>query len=307
MSAGASSKDGYTINVDLPQAVLHDVTITDTLPQGLIYKSDSLEVNWKQQPASETLTPPTTEASLSLWPGPSVSFNKSDGQGLTLKFQPIVANVTSNRNGITLAPTGYLFIYDDWGVLQTHLLESSTAELVRTDLTNRDEREPRNRNVSDLHRLGGHILRRAMQMPSIPISLSSCPPGVVYSPRISQILSGPTSSIDNTDPGKLKWHLGEVDQSWKYAQKIVLTLTQPTERSVNSGEIVGILNRGIARRVTVLEPGAIIKKLSSWKLLHIPQLCCCRKTQIADPNPVEAGQILAYNIKTTQIPEWRCS
>ena len=292
--AGASSKDGYTINVDLPQAVLHDVTITDTLPQGLIYKSDSLEVIGTANLPSETLSSPNDGSQPVIMTWAFGQLNKSDGQGLTLKFQPIVANVTSNRNGITLAPNRVSLQYmDDSGVLQTASAESSTAELVEPDLQIEMSASPTIGNVATYTASVTHSAKSDADAFDSDLAIVM-PSGVVYSPGSAKILSGPTSSIDNTDPGKLKWHLGEVDQSWNSAQKIVLTFNATTERSVNSGEIVGILTWNSAPGDS---PGtrSYIKTQLLKAAAYTPNYAVA-VNQIADPNPVEAGQILHYNI-----------
>ena len=292
--AGASSKDGYTINVDLPQAVLHDVTITDTLPQGLIYKSDSLEVIGTANLPSETLSSPNDGSQPVIMTWAFGQLNKSDGQGLTLKFQPIVANVTSNRNGITLAPNRVSLQYmDDSGVLQTASAESSTAELVEPDLQIEMSASPTIGNVATDTASVTHSAKSDADAFDSDLAIVM-PSGVVYSPGSAKILSGPTSSIDNTDPGKLKWHLGEVDQSWNSAQKIVLTFNATTERSVNSGEIVGILTWNSAPGDS---PGtrSYIKTQLLKAAAYTPNYAVA-VNQIADPNPVEAGQILHYNI-----------
>ena len=292
--AGASSKDGYTINVDLPQAVLHDVTVTDTLPQGLIYEGDSLEVAGTANLPSETVSSPNDGSQPVIMTWAFGQLNKSDGQGLTLKFQPIVANVTSNRNGITLAPNRVSLQYmDDSGVLQTASAESSTAELVEPDLQIEMSASPTIGNVATYTASVTHSAKSDADAFDSDLAIVM-PSGVVYSPGSAKILSGPTSSIDNTDPGKLKWHLGEVDQSWNSAQKIVLTFNATTERSVNSGEIVGILTWNSAPGDS---PGtrSYIKTQLLKAAAYTPNYAVA-VNQIADPNPVEAGQILHYNI-----------
>ena len=294
-AAGASSKDGYTINVDLPQAVLHDVTITDTLPQGLIYKSDSLEVIGTANLPSETLSSPNDGSQPVIMTWAFGQLNKSDGQGLTLKFQPIVANVTSNRNGITLAPNRVSLQYmDDSGVLQTASAESSTAELVEPDLQIEMSASPTIGNVATYTASVTHSAKSDADAFDSDLAIVM-PSGVVYSPGSAKILSGPTSSIDNTDPGKLKWHLGEVDQSWNSAQKIVLTFNATTERSVNSGEIVGILTWNSAPGDSPGTRSYVKTQLLKAAAAYTPNYAVA-VNQIADPNPVEAGQILHYNI-----------
>ena len=227
-AAGASSKDGYTINVDLPQAVLHDVTITDTLPQGLIYKSDSLEVIGTANLPSETVSSPNDGSQPVVMTWAFGQLDKSDGQGLILKFQPIVANVTSNRNGITLAPNRVSLQYmDDSGVLQTDSGESSTAELVEPDLQIEMSASPTSGKVATYAASVTHSAKSDADAFDSDLAIVM-PSGVVYSPGSAKILSGPTSSIDDTNPEKLKCHLGEMDR----AQKIVLAFNATTERSV---------------------------------------------------------------------------
>ncbi|MGD0955028.1 MAG: hypothetical protein ABR985_22030, partial [Methanotrichaceae archaeon] len=292
--AGASSKDGYTINVDLPQAVLHDVTITDTLPQGLIYEGDSLEVTGTANLPSETVSSPNDGSQPVIMTWAFGQLNKSDGQGLTLKFQPIVANVTSNRNGITLAPNRVSLQYmDDSGVLQTDSGESSTAELVEPDLQIEMSASPTSGNVATYAASVTHSAKSDADAFDSDLAIVM-PSGVVYSPGSAKILSGPTSSIDDTNPGKLKWHLGEVDQSWNSAQKIVLTFNATTERSVNPVEIVGILTWNSAPDDS---PGtrSYVKTQLLNAAAYTPDYAVA-VNQIAYPNPVEAGQILHYNI-----------
>lgn len=292
--AGASSEDGYTINVDLPQAVLYDVTITDTLPQGLIYKRDSLEVIGTANLPSETVSSPNDGSQPVTMTWAFGQLDKSDGQGLTLKFQPIVANVTSNRAGITLAPNRVSLQYrDESGELQTASGESSTAELVEPDLQIEMSAIPTSGRVVTYAASVTHSAKSDADAFDSDLDIVM-PSGVVYSPGSAKILSGPAASIDNTNPKELKWHLGDIDRSWNSAQKIVLSFNATTESSANPDQIVGILTW---RSAPVDSPGTrnYVKTQLLKALVYTPNYAVA-VNQMADPNPVEAGQILRYAI-----------
>lgn len=293
-AAGASSRDGYTINIDLPQAVLSDITITDTLPQGLIYRSGSLEVIGSANMPHETVSSPNdgSQPVTMIW-----SFgrlNKSDGQGLTLNFQPIVANVTSNRDGITLAPNRVSLQYrDSSGVLQTASGESSTAELVEPDLQIEMSASSVSGNVATYAASVTHSAKSHAGAFDSDLAIIM-PSGVVYSPGSAKTLSGPTASVDDASPGELKWHLGEIDRSWNTAQKIVLIFNATTASAVNPDEITGILTW---RSAPGGAPGSrSYVKTQILKVSGYTPSYAVGVKQSDSPDPVEAGQILRYTI-----------
>ena len=300
-AAGASSQDGYTINIDLPQAVVNDVTITDILPQGLIYKSGSLEVSGAADTThAETVSSPNdgSQPVTITWSFGQV--NNSAGQGLILKFRPIVADVPSNKDGTTLAANQVSLQYkDDSGVVQTASGVSDSVKLVEPDLELGLSADPVQGGTATYTASVSHSAKSDADAFDSDL-IVVLPSGIVYSPGSAKIISGPAGGTVDASPSGLKWHFDQIGRSWNSAQKVLLSFNATAMKIMEGGN--GNSPGEIAATLTWKSapgdgPGTrrYVKDQSLKAAIYAPDYAV-GIGQITDPNPVEAGKILQYAI-----------
>jgi fimbrial isopeptide formation D2 family protein len=95
----------YTIIVSLPRAIARNLWINDTLPQGLKYDNDTLTISGATSKLDKTpviVYPANDGKQVSRINWSFGDVNNTLGQNLTIKFNAIVADVSSNRNNVLI-------------------------------------------------------------------------------------------------------------------------------------------------------------------------------------------------------------
>ena len=134
-NATIGSSMNYTIVIDLPRATAHNVTVNDTLPQGLIYDPSSFFLTANNDSFSESVSSPNdgTAPVYITWSLGTV--NNSDDTDITITFSAIVADVSANQNGTVLAANNVsVFWRDANNTLHTQSDQSGTIKILEPDL-----------------------------------------------------------------------------------------------------------------------------------------------------------------------------
>jgi len=103
--AGATEAAGsaYVLNIDLPTQVVKDLLVTNTLTEGLTYSPSSFSVSGAAGNPAETIDGPSDGSQLTRITWSFGQVDNSANQDITIRFQPIVADVAANYDGSTLA------------------------------------------------------------------------------------------------------------------------------------------------------------------------------------------------------------
>ena len=154
---------------------------------------------------------------------------------MIMKFQPIVADVPSNHEGITLAANQVSLLYkDDSGVVQTASNESDTVKLVEPDL----EIERLFKPTSSWR---GETVTCILSVRHSPSSTAdaydvdiqeSLPQGLSYVPGSLEIVNGPDGTTSDSE--SLIWHFLDIDRSWNSNHKIELSYKAILESQVQA-------------------------------------------------------------------------
>ncbi|MGA9100025.1 MAG: isopeptide-forming domain-containing fimbrial protein, partial [Methanotrichaceae archaeon] len=96
-------QDRYVLNVDLPADIVQDVTIIDTLPRGLIYKNDSLNITGADD-FDEHVSGPNDASQEAIITWNFGRVNNTADKDIQISFEAVVANVPGNHAGVTLHP-----------------------------------------------------------------------------------------------------------------------------------------------------------------------------------------------------------
>jgi len=89
--------------VDLPAEVVYDVTVSDLLPKGLIYKSEGLRISGSEINPKETVSDPndgTADVNITWYFG---EVDNTMDQDIRIGFQAKVADVPDVRGGVVLS------------------------------------------------------------------------------------------------------------------------------------------------------------------------------------------------------------
>ena len=289
-----NANDAYTIKVDLPQSVVHDLTVTDTLPQGLIYESNSLEIIGTDTAPEETVSSPN-DGSLPVtatWDFGQV--DNSDDQDIIIRLQPIVADIAPNQDGTTLGPSQVSMQYtDDAGEIYAASGETAPVVLVEPDLEIAMDSEPWDgKNLTCTVSIGHSPASHAEAFDTdLSVIL---PAGLTYSAGSDESISGPCGEVENANSQEIKWHFGEIDQSWNKDQQIVLKFKAAAEDREVPGEIKAVLGW---RSAPAESPQS--RSYSKSQSLPVPAynpIYSIELNLIAEPDPVDAGQAAIYAV-----------
>ena len=125
----------YTIVIDLPRATARNVTVNDTLPQGLIYDNLSFALTANNDSFFEWVSSPndgTAPVNISWSLG---TVNNSDDTDITITFSAIVADVMANQNGTELAANVVTASWRDANnMLHTESDQSGTITILEPDI-----------------------------------------------------------------------------------------------------------------------------------------------------------------------------
>jgi len=217
------SQDRYIINADLPADIVQNATIIDTLPRGLIYRNDSLNITGADNFDAHISGPNDGSfESVITWNFGSV--NNTADKDLQISFAAVVGSVPGNRAGVTLHPNKATLKWRD-----SHGLHSSTDEAVPVEIVEPDLNIEKRINPESCC-VGGNI----SCIISICHSSKSCsdafdvdlteylPAGLVYIPGSMKILTGLAGILDNSSSSMLIWHFNSIDSSWGDGSPVLL-------------------------------------------------------------------------------------
>jgi len=126
----------YTIFIDLPRAIVYNVTVNDTLPAGLIYNSSSFNMTANNDSFDETVSTPNDGTAPIYVNWTLGTVNNSDNTDITITFTATVADVMANQNGTVISVNNVTFYYKDANGIQHNISDESRAiTVVEPDLT----------------------------------------------------------------------------------------------------------------------------------------------------------------------------
>ena len=300
ISSGRQDKSdsSFTLQVDLPSKVVHDVKVVYSLPKGLVYKSDSLKISGAITHASQTINGPSDKSQTSkiIWNFGDVD-NSAD-QDLLIKFDAIVADIASNREGMMIEPgTASLNWLDAEGKVQTMSNRSKPIEIIEPGLEMTRWFEPSSGWRGDTVSCTLNVLHSSSSTAdayNVDIQ-ESLPQGLSYVPDSMEIVNGPAGSKD--DSKGLHWHFPQIDRSWSGDQMILLRYKATIDSQVRSNDTLMCL----ATLDWTSAPGENpeerqYSKTSEDRLMLTPKPSDLKISLADNPDPVRPGGILNYTI-----------
>jgi len=217
-------------NIDLPPELVRDVTVSDVLPKGLIYRSGSLRISGACSPVSQTVSDPndgSEDVKITLCFG---EVNNSGDQDLQIGFETIVADVQDNKVGAVLPPRRASLCWRDTeGVLHSFSAQSEEIRIIEPDLQ-MERRVVESNGTVAVTRSIYHSSRSLAPAYDVGL-LESLPQGMNLFPGSVQILSGPEGEMEESGSWRLKWHFDVIDSSWTEDNRVLLSY-----RATLSGE-----------------------------------------------------------------------
>ena len=312
--AGATEAAGsaYVLNIDLPTQVVKDLLVTNTLTEGLTYSPSSFSVSGAAGNPAETIDGPSDGSQLTRITWSFGQVDNSANQDITIRFQPIVADVAANYDGSTLAAGQVTLQFtDSSGQARTASGMINPVKVVEPDLSINMASDRLTPASSGQNSAPGSA-QGVDQTYTVSVGHSAdshadaydsdlfilLPAGTIYSPGSAEIVSAPPGMLDDANPQELKMHFDEIDRSWNKDHMILLKFQATTEDEAapeaSSGEIKVALTWKSApgdnpgtRSYTTSQSIPIFEYVPSYSLSI---------NSVAEPNPVEAGQSLLYTI-----------
>jgi len=228
----------YMIDINLPAAVVYNVTVNDTLPKGLIYNRSSLVVTGTSTSPSETVSSPNdgTQVVYINWSFGKV--NNSNDQDIKIEFNAIMADVIENQNDTTLANNNASLRWKDYdGTVHTDSDESGPVEIVEPDLIIDKSADPATGDVGDTITYDLVIYHSSgSNADAFDVNITDIiPSDMSYTPGSIEILSGPDGTADDSNLSKLSWHFDRIDLLWNSTNKVLLRYNV----TINSGVAPG--------------------------------------------------------------------
>lgn len=215
--------DHYMINADLPARVVQDVVISDTIPRGLIYENDSLNITGASD-FEEDLSGPNdgSQETVVTWGFGSV--NNSANQDMKIGFQAVVADVPGNHEGVTIRSNRATLRWRDSRGLHTSSDEAEPVEIVEPDLIIEERAAPQSCKTGDAVSCIISVYHSAKSgSDAFDVDLTEAlPPNLAYIPGSMETLSGPAGEKDDSSPSVLKWHFDTIDSFWTGSRPIIL-------------------------------------------------------------------------------------
>jgi uncharacterized repeat protein (TIGR01451 family) len=236
--SAADSSDTYSLNIDLPPAVVEDVTVIYALPAGLIYEPASLAFSGTPVTPTQVIQGPNdgTGPATITWSLGTVD-NTAD-QDILIQFKAVVADVSSNRDGTFIGPgTATLNWTDPDGTSHDTSAQSSSLEVIEPDLqldrrfdhTAAKPGDTVTCTFSLRHSINSHADAFDVDL------VDALPAGLTYVPGSMQTVAGPDGTRDDSNGAKLSWHFDYVNRSWSGLQDIQLSYKATVDESVRGG------------------------------------------------------------------------
>lgn len=103
-TAQSDSDSAYVIRANLPQAAVHDLSITITIPPGMIFDAQSLQASGAASAPAVSLGSPNDGTAETLVQADYGEVDNTQDQDLLLTFRSLVADVEEVQSGLTLPP-----------------------------------------------------------------------------------------------------------------------------------------------------------------------------------------------------------
>lgn len=296
MAKEVQGKDAlFHQSIDLPPEVVRDVTVSNVLPRGLIYRSESLKVSGACSSVSQKVSNPndgSEEVKINLSFG---EVNNSGDQDLQIGFETVVADVPENKAGAVLPPRRASLCWRDTeGVLHTLSAQSEEVHIIEPDL--QMERNVVVSNGTVAVNLSIYHSSRSLAAAFDVDLVESLPQGMNLCPGSAQILSGPSGETEESGSSRLRWHFDVLDTSWTGENGVALS-----HMATLSGEAQEGVPGSRASLTWTSMPGEnpnervySLKEDESLPLQEVPVGLTITVTD--DPDPVSAGGTLNYTI-----------
>ncbi|NMC11147.1 MAG: DUF11 domain-containing protein, partial [Methanothrix sp.] len=279
--------------VDLPATVVYDVTVSDLLPKGLIYKSASLRISGSEIYPKEAISDPndgTSGVNITWYFG---EVNNTMDQDIRIGFQAMVADAPDIQAGVVLSgEKATLRWRDSSGCLHFCSDESDGVVIIEPDLIL--ERSIRQDEYYEIITLQiSHS--QSSSSPAFDVDLSeSLPAEMAYLPGSAEILSGPDGKIVESNPSHLMWHFDAIDSSWVNAKKVILSYRAIPENQSNLHRPKAVLSWTSAAGENPNERKYFASDDGEGPIPQSdPELAI---SMIDDPDPVSPGGILNYTV-----------
>jgi hypothetical protein len=217
----AASAGLYVVDIDLPQQnPVNNLVVTYTLPAGLIYYNDSLNITGAATSASQVNVSSPNDGSVPV----TINFtfdsvNNSGNQDIKIEFDAIVANVAGNQDGVQLPPGTVSYTYD--GGPRPKTGKSQPTDIVEPDLKIEKRRIGKTGNQIDYELSVYHTSESHSDAFDVVIT-DVVPQTNRYKPSSIIIFSGPLGTANDLNHPVLTWSFDKINTTWKSDNKVRL-------------------------------------------------------------------------------------
>jgi len=224
--ASADGENLYSsIQVDLPAQIMPQVMVTNEIPKGLTYDPDSLMIEGAAAYSVQSFRGSLDGTSPAIVTWNFKNVDNSADQDILIRFKTIVADIESNRNGISLIPASATLSWKDQeGTVHTSSDKFQSLKVIEPDLALERSFSPASGWSGDEIACTLRISHTASSTaPAYDVALrETLPAGLEYIPGSAEIVSGPAGSGLSGSDGPA-WSFSEIDGSWKGGQKVALS------------------------------------------------------------------------------------
>jgi uncharacterized repeat protein (TIGR01451 family) len=303
--ASGHDTDLYTIQIDLPAEIIHDVTIIDTLPSGLVYSAGSLKVTGASANMVETIAYPNDGSQPVTITWSFGDLDNSADEDILIQFQVLVADTDQNRDGMILAPSVALLQWrDQKGFAQSSSAKSTAVRIIEPDLQIKQRFMPPSAKI-------GETVTCTISFCHTPSSHSDAfvaevtenlPQGLIYTPGSMEIVAGPKGTYDDSNSQKLRWHFDKIDMSWAKTNEIRLRYKATIDKRAKQGSTLnGTADLSWASSVGIYPEKRTYFETASGSI-SIASTPPAFVITVADyPNPIRPGDELTYAINYKNI------
>jgi uncharacterized repeat protein (TIGR01451 family) len=296
---GYSENASYEIRANLPAAIVYNVSVVVTVPQGMIYDAESLESTGASSSQKVAISSPndgSKEVVVSLEYG---EVDNSANRDLRIRFKSLVSNAEAVQNGLTLPPINATMLYKTGNGDQRRFSgEMDRVTVIEPDL----EME---RSFTPVGGWRGERVNCSLFLRHSPRSTAaaydvavteSLPKGLTYLPGSLQIVKGPQGSFQEEE-GNLSVRFSQVNLSWSGEKKICLSYQATVDNHVQADDSLQCRaaldwtstagENPEERQYTIIsEAGPMLT----------PQPANFKITLDDNPDPVRPGGLLNYTI-----------
>jgi len=296
--SGSSSDTAYEINVNLPAAKVNDTSLVVTIPEGMIYDADSLDISGASTSADiaiSSLNDGSVDVVVTMDFG---EVDNSDDQDVLIRFKSLVANVDEIKNGLTLPPiTATLQYRTKDGDLRQFSGKMDPVTVIEPNLQ-------LVRTFSPARGWRGDTITCNLFVQHSPSSTADAydvdikeilPQGLSYVPDSMEIVKGPEGTMDcSLGPG---WHFPQLNKTWNGNNKIELKYKATIDKQVRSDADMTCLAALDWTSIPGANPEERHYSKTSEDKITLTSLPPTFNLSLADyPSPVNPGSDLTYTI-----------